>query len=218
MPDPYKPELDSFEFTNDEKAAIAQALETEKPWDWKPGGGTEETLKAVKQKIRDLHLKRHGDRCCYCRFPLHGGGRYVIDREHILPKSIEAFRHLAYTIWNLGISCKRCNMQYKGAKVDFVIDAADANAYQESANYRLIHPNYDLYKEHISFQIIANDDGTIVKYTKQPGSEKGPYTYDYFDLKARETNSYDAQQGRDAPEDLGEGALEAQALAREYGQ
>lgn len=218
LPDPYLPGLDTVAFTDDELAAIAAALATEKPWDWKPGGAVEAVLVAVKAKIRDLHLARHGHRCCYCRFPLQGGGHFVIDREHILPKSVDAYRHLAYTVWNLGIACKRCNMQYKGAKVDFVIDGASAPAFQDNANYRLIHPNFDLYKEHLSFRMEVNDDATVVKYTKQSGSDKGPYTYDYFNLRVREVGTFDDAQGLDVPEDLGAGALAAQELAREYGQ
>lgn len=218
MADPYLPELETFALDAEEQAAIIAALATDKPWDWKPGGGLEESLVSAKGKIRNLHLARHGQRCCYCRFPLHGGGHFVIDREHVLPKSVEAFRHLSFTVWNLGVSCKRCNMQYKGADVDFLINAGCAEALQDGANYRLIHPNFDLYKDHISFRLEANDDATIVKYTKKPTSDKAVYTYDYFNLQGREVGSADEAQGLDMPQDLGEWALKAQELAREHGQ
>jgi len=218
LPDPYVPSLDTCVFTDGEKAAIARALETEKPWDWRPGGAEEESLRSAKVKIRDLHLARHGDRCCYCRFPLHGGGHFIVDPEHVLPKSREAYRPLAYTIWNLGIACKRCNMKYKRANIDFVVDAISTAAFQDGANYRLIHPNFDLYKDHISISIEMNDDTTLIKYTTHPGSEKGAYTYDYFNLREREVGTFDAAQGRDVPDELGNGAGEAQKLAREHGQ
>lgn len=218
LPDPYVPSLETCVFTGEEKAVIAVALTMEKPWDWKPGGTEEATLVAAKVKIRDLHRARHGDRCCYCRFPLHGGGHFIVDPEHVLPKSLDSYRPLAYTVWNLGIACKRCNMQYKRAKIDFVIDAVTAAAFQDSANYRLIHPNFDLYKEHISINMEMNDDATLIKYTKRPGSEKGLYTYDYFNLQEREVGTFDAAQGLDIPGDLEKGALEAQELARQFGQ
>jgi len=216
--DPYLPGLETFVFDAEEQAAIEAALATDKPWDWKPGGAVEVSLTSVKAKIRDLHLMRHGHRCCYCRFPLHGGGHFVIDREHVLPKSIEAFRHLSYSIWNLGASCKRCNMQYKGADVDFVIDANCAEALQQSENYRLIHPNFDSFKDHISFRLEADDDVTVIKYTKRPGSEKAVYTYDYFGLRGREIGAADEAQGLDVPQELGEWATKAQEMAREHGQ
>lgn len=218
MADPYLPGLETFVFDADEQAAIDAALATDKPWDWKPGGDVGSSLVSVKAKIRELHLERHGHRCCYCRFPLHGGGHFVIDREHVLPKSVDAFRHLSFTVWNLGASCKRCNMQYKGADVHFVVDASSADALQQSANYRLIHPNFDFYKDHISFRLEANDDVTLVKYTKLPGSEKAVYTYEYFGLRGREVSAADEAQGMDVPHELGEWATKAQDLAREFGQ
>ena len=63
-----------------------------------------------------------------------------------------------------------------------------------------------------------NDDTTLIKYTKRPWSEKGPYTYDYFNLREREVGTFDAAQGLDVPVGLDKGALEAQALARHFDQ
>lgn len=218
LPDAYVPAIDTCVFTEEEKAAIDAALATEKPWNWKPGGDQEASITAAKVKIRELHKARHGDRCCYCRFPLHGGGHFIIDPEHILPKSLPAYRLLSFTVWNLGISCKRCNMQYKKAKIDFVVDPDTAEALQGSANYLLIHPNFDLYKEHISINLEMSDDSTIIKYTKRPGSAKGCYTFDYFNLQEREVGSFDEAQGFAASQDLSPGALEAQKLADQFGQ
>ena len=109
-------------------------------------------------------------------------------------------------------------MKYKRANIDFVVDAISTAAFQDGANYRLIHPNFDLYKDHISISIEMNDDTTLIKYTTHPGSEKGAYTYDYFNLREREVGTFDAAQGRDVPDELGNGAGEAQKLAREHGQ
>ncbi len=217
MADPYQPALQSIVFTDVEKEVIKAALATAKPWDWKPGGDLGEALKSVKKKIHDLHMARHGDRCCYCRKNMKGGGYFVIDREHVLPKSLAAYKLLAYELWNLGISCKRCNMQYKKNKVDFVINPDDAAACQTAVNYRLIHPNYDLYKDHIRVSATQNDDITVVKYTKT-GTDKGEYTYDYFNLRELEVGSFDEAQGLSMPEELGEGALEARLLAANYQQ
>jgi len=218
LADPYVPRLDTILFGEEEQAVIAAALATQKPWNWKPGGGEEVTLTLVKGRIRDLHKERHGDRCCYCRFPLHGGGHFIVDPEHVLPKSRDSYRPLSFELWNLAIACKRCNMRYKGQKIDFVVDSANAGSFQDSANYRLIHPNFDLYKDHILFRIEMNDDATLVKYTKRPGSDKGDYTYSYFNLQEREVDSFDAGQGRDVQAQVGTGALEAQELAHQFGQ
>jgi len=216
MSDPYTPALAEFAFTADERSAIVIALASPKPWDWEPGGELSATLKSVKKKIHDLHMARHGNRCCYCRKNLKGGGHFVIDREHVLPKSIAAYRPLTYEVWNLGISCKRCNMQYKKDKIDFVVDPNDAVALLEGGNYRLIHPNFDLYRDHISISVMQDDDITVVKYTKKPGSGKGEYTYDYFNLRELEVGSFDEAQGIARVGDLKEGGLEARALADGY--
>ena len=63
-----------------------------------------------------------------------------------------------------------------------------------------------------------NADGNLVIYTMQPDSEKGPYTCNYFNLQEREVGSFDQAQGLDVPDDLTNGALEAQQLASRYGQ
>lgn len=216
MSDPYMPALATFAFTDAEKDVIAAALATSSPWDWDPGDDRGDTLKSVKKKIHDLHMARHGDRCCYCRKNLKGGGHFVIDREHVLPKSKATYKPLAYEIWNLGISCKRCNMQYKKDKTDFVINPNNAADLRAGVNYRLIHPNFDLYKAHIKISVMQDDDITVVKYTKIPGSEKGEYTYNYFNLRELEVGSFDEAQGIASLEDLEEGGLEARALANDY--
>ena len=217
MPDPYIPALDSLVLTDDEKEAVIAALATNKPWEWAPKGAAVNAIAMVKQKVRDLHMARHGNRCCYCRKNLHGGGHFVIDREHVLPKSNSMFKPLTFEIWNLGIACKRCNMQYKKDKVDFVIDPSSSAALQTSENYRLIHPNYDRYKEHIRIVSFQDDDVTVVKYTIL-GSDKGNYTYEYFNLRELEVGSFDATQGIPEIQELGPGALVAKSLAAEFEQ
>jgi hypothetical protein len=83
MPDPYTPTLEGFAFTDAEKIAIAAALTKSKPWDWKPDGELGQTLKSVKKKIHDLHMARHGHRCCYCRKTLKGGGHFDDDNQKV---------------------------------------------------------------------------------------------------------------------------------------
>ena len=150
MPDRYLPALDAFILDENEKNAIAEALATVDPWGWEPGGAKQQAIAAAKVKIRDYHMARHQSRCCYCRVNLHGAGHFMTDREHLLPKSVPEFRSLSYTMWNLGIACKRCNMEYKKSKTDFVVALGNAAALKDSDNYRFIHPNFDLYREHLS--------------------------------------------------------------------
>lgn len=218
MPDPYQPALASFAFTPDEDDAIAQALLTPKPWDWEPGGDLEDLIGTVKTKIRDLHMQRHDHSCAYCRWSMLGGGHFVVDREHVLPKSSDAYRLYAFTMWNLTVACKRCNLQYKGRKDDFVVDKVNAAAWQNSTNYLLIHPNFDRYDEHIAFVHISVPGFRVTKYVVNKDSEKGAYTYGYFNLASREKEFADEGQVGKLPQALGEFALAARKLAEDYGQ
>ncbi|MEQ3715076.1 MULTISPECIES: HNH endonuclease [unclassified Pseudophaeobacter] len=219
MDDAYTPALVEFELTADEITVITLVLATAKPWDVKTNHPHYTDVQAIKKKIEGFHLNRHNNQCCYCRRFLGGAGHFMIDREHVLPKSVPAYRPLTFTIWNLGISCKRCNMEYKKERVDFVIDGADEEAFQKSDNYRLIHPNFDNYVEHISHSM-TQADGTIVqKFTRHAGSEKAEYTYEFFNLRGLEVDGFDEAQGAIEKEEiLGEGAIEARALAERFGQ
>jgi len=216
--DRYLPALDVFSLNEEEQAAIVEALATNDPWDWQPGGEKQAAIAAVKAKIRDYHMQRHNSRCCYCRVNLHGAGHFMTDREHVLPKSVPEYRPLSFTMWNLGIACKRCNMQYKGNKIDFVITQDDPASLEEADSYRFIHPNFDLYAEHLLRTSAEANDTVVVKYTVTPGSEKGAYTYEYFNLRGLEVGSFDEAQGVPMSDNLGDGARDVQSLVVKFGQ
>lgn len=218
MVDRYLPALEAFTLTDPEQEAVAAALATGDPWAFDPGAAQSEAIASVKVKIRNYHLARHGNKCCYCRINLFGGGPFMTDREHVLPKSVANYRPLSYTMWNLGIACKRCNMEYKKNKVDFVVTADNPALLNSGANYRFIHPNFDLYSEHLSRSAMEADEAVLVKYTVLTSSPKGTYTYDYFNLRGLEIDSFDQAQGIERAEELGVFALEARELAETYGQ
>lgn len=218
MADRYLPALAAFELTHDEQTAVDAALLTADPWGWSPEGAQAPLLAALKVKIRNYHLQRHGKNCCYCRRSLEGEFNYVIDREHVLPKSTPAYRPLSFTMWNLGVACKRCNMQYKGAKTDFVVSPNVAAEFENAANYRFVHPNFDLYEEHLDRLEVKKGTSRIVKYTIMADSAKGIYTYNYFNLRGLEIGSLDALQTGQEAVDLGELAMKVQLLAQKFGQ
>ncbi|MBM1169923.1 HNH endonuclease [Microvirga arabica] len=213
MSDAYEPTLDSFVMSEEELEAITAAMTDEHPWDVK-----NELVKSVKNKIRAHHLERHGDTCCYCRTNLHGGGHFMIDREHVLPKG--KYKRFAYEIWNLSVSCKRCNMQFKIEDDEFVVDKQDGAEFQDSSNYRIVHPNYDEWEQHLDRVSQQSNRKLLVIYAIVNQSEKGRYTYDYFGLKELEVNSFDEGQGieRTAQGNRSDAALEALAIARAHGQ
>ena len=129
---------------------------------------------------------------------LHGGGNFIIDREHIVPK--EKFKALTYVISNLSVACKRCNMELKKGDLSFLVDRSSILQNHSNADqYRFIHPNYENYSlfiEKMSFEV---NDETYVKYTKID-HPKAHYTYTYFDLRALEVNTFDKGQGITTPD------------------
>ena len=217
MPDPYTPLLTAFALDAAESAAVAAAMETADPWGWDSGGADEAAaLQSAKNKIRAFHLARHGDTCCYCRSILFGGGHFVIDREHILPKG--KYKPYSYTIWNLSASCKRCNMQYKGSDDSFVVNKVDAALFEAAENYTIVHPNFDKWDDHLDRETYQKNSKILVTYRIVGDSAKGLATYQYFDLEGLVTNSFDEAQGKGGIDAMSEAGLETLALAKAFGQ
>lgn len=195
MSDPHLPPLSDFVFTASEEAAVKLALGTEKPWkhDAVELAQVKDTLIGLKKRIREFHLQRQNSKCCYCRMNLHGGGDFIIDREHVVPK--EKFKDLTYVISNLSVACKRCNMQLKKGDISFLVDHNTIlHKHSAADQYLFIHPNYEKYSSFIKKLSYEVDDYTYVKYTKVD-HPKADYTYSYFDLRALEINNFDQGQG-----------------------
>lgn len=219
MTDPYQPTLASFQFTLDEQGAVDAALKTSKPWDWKPADATTKAaLKSAKGRILDFHMQRHRGTCCYCKTILEGSGPFMRDREHILPKSKAAYRPYSYTIWNLAIACKRCNMQFKGSSTSFTIDAADTTAFQSSANYLFVHPNFDDWEIHLTRVTLQVNAQSLVAFRRSLGSAKADYTYAFFGLAQLQVDSFDRAQGGRVGDQVSELARQVRELADSFGQ
>ncbi|WP_267226225.1 HNH endonuclease [Dyella silvae] len=195
MTDPYLPLLDSFDWSEEEREVIDTALAHDDPWD--DGApelrGIKEQLKLIKKRIQRFHLDRQGSTCCYCRTNLQGGGPFMIDREHILPKS--KFRKLTYTISNLSVSCKRCNLQFKKNRIDFVVDPKTVEAkHDKSDQYLFAHPNFDHLDDLIERLSVQANRKVVVTY-KVSNHPKATFTYEYFNLKELEVDSFQETQG-----------------------
>lgn len=215
MPDAYHPRLTEIKLTEDEVAAINAALASPNPWKVES-----EYIQSAKNKIRDFHLLRHEENCCYCRMNLHGLGRFTIDREHILPKGKPRYRLLSYTVWNLSASCKRCNMEYKGEDDGFVVNTYKAAEYEKSENYLIVHPSFDEWEQHLSRESKQVNKKNMVKFTIVDGSTKGQYTYDYFNLMGLEIDTFTSAQAANTPDgqEDSEAGLEVRSLASKHGQ
>ncbi|GAA3972646.1 hypothetical protein GCM10022246_26200 [Pedobacter ginsengiterrae] len=151
-----------------------------------------DSIKPVKDKIKAYYRGISGGHCCYCKSSFRGGFNMVIDIEHVLPKS--KYADFIFELFNLNISCKRCNMLIKKDRLDFLLD--EHMVQQDPRNtdkYLLIHPNLDEYFEHMSLDVVIRNQKEMVKFS--PIKPKGQFTYDFFRLSELEVNSLNSAQG-----------------------
>lgn len=151
-----------------------------------------ENLIGIKARIKEYYLNYNNYECCYCRKNFIGEFSMVIDIEHILPK--KKYSDYMFDLENLNIACKRCNMNIKRDRTDFIVDIATIIPdYKLSSKYYFIHPNFDNYFEHMDYFVVIKNEKKIIKYT--PLSEKGKFTYDYFLLQKLEIDYLNYAQG-----------------------
>jgi hypothetical protein len=175
-------------YTDEENAIITQAKNS--------GGNIWENvlLNDIKRKIKLYYRTNNFEQCCYCKRDFQDEFNMVIDIEHILPKANTLFSEYMFDIENLNISCKRCNMNIKRNRIDFIVDLHTIKPdYKVSAKYHFIHPNFDYYFDHIDYESIIKNNKKLIKY--QCKTEKGKYTYSYFHLDRIEIDTLSKAQG-----------------------
>ena len=149
-----------------------------------------------KKKVKAYYLELEKEQCCYCKKNFTGEFKMVIDIEHILPKGKQEFKNLMFTLSNLNVACKRCNMTIKGTRVEFVTDVDKvASDHENSKYYKFIHPNVDNYFEHLKYHSVIENNHKVIKYQIVSNSLKGQYTYDFFRLNELEIDSFSLAQG-----------------------
>ncbi|MDS7927682.1 hypothetical protein [Acinetobacter sp. V115_6] len=131
---------------------------------------TQGIMVKIRKEIRDHYRVEQNYKCCYCRqqnLQDHGG---VWDCEHILPKAI--YPKFLFEPLNLVLSCKECNIakeKYKNDLIKITIDDYSIN----SEDYRIIHPHFDIYEDHIEVLVLEGSNLFKIK----ENSEKGKFTY-----------------------------------------
>src|SRR5690606_19829769 len=99
-------------------------------------------VKDFKDRVKKYYRTLGNEQCCYCKKNSHGEFTMVLDIEHILPKGQREFRELMFVLTNLTVACKRCNMNVKGTRTDFIYDINNAaNNHEDPNQYKFIHPN-----------------------------------------------------------------------------
>lgn len=198
-----KDDLKLFSYSQEEQDLIDQALRHKKPWQ-------EDYTKPIRDRIHAFHHQLTDELCCYCQADQHGEFKLDIDPEHILPSS--KYKHYTFTIWNLSVACKRCNMLIKRSRTDFINNAHPQQ--NSSAHYKFIHPNFDYLEDHLELTVQQKGRKRIVKYLIY-SPDKGQYTFEYFRLSELEIDNFNKAQGiRTAPLDS-DSAEEVKRLALE---
>jgi hypothetical protein len=150
-------------------------------------------LDRLKRKIKDNFTNNNTSQCCYCARLFAGEFNMVIDIEHVLPQNV--FPAERFTISNLNVACKRCNLEIKKADTSFItcIPTMGTNYYQ-SQHYQIVHPNLDDYTSHIVLKTIRRGKWIYIKYMLK-NQNKAKFTYDYFKLKDLEVDTINKAQG-----------------------
>lgn len=194
--DAHTPELSTFPLSKEEQDAIEYALTLKDSWtleqdEMKP---VLAVIKSLRGRIKSFHLDRQHNLCCYCRTNLWGGSNFMVDREHIVPKS--HCKALTYVISNLSVACKRCNMEIKKDKVAILKDAKTIHTHHADKDaYRIIHPNYERYEDFILRRQEQEGTAMLVQFSLLNDDPKALYTYEFFKLNNLEVDTIDQAQG-----------------------
>ncbi|SNY58209.1 hypothetical protein SAMN06297129_3544 [Pseudooceanicola antarcticus] len=175
-----------------ERDAIDFALTAGNPWSHE---SFEDPIKGnlltAKAKIKDFHSARVSKKCCYCRRSLEDAS-IESDREHIVPKGKK--KSLSYNIFNLSIACKRCNMTYKGEKINHIVNFETIEAdLRNSGRYLIPHPNIEVYDDHLLRISLQFGSKQITSY--RCITDKGRFLYDFVRLDRLCVNEIDEAQG-----------------------
>ncbi len=103
-------------------------------------------------------------------------------------------KSLTYSAFNLSMSCKRCNMTYKGEKTEHIVDYRSVeHDLRNTERYHIPHPNIENYEDHLIRRSVQLGDQELVAYERL--TEKGQYLFDFVNLAALCVAELDEAQG-----------------------
>ena len=104
----------------------------------------EERLNALRQHIKRHYIDQQAFRCCYCRQLMYAEHGRPWDVEHVIAMSLKP--QFMFEPRNLAVACIECN-QEKRAKP--VTDGKRVGLPSAAASYKIVHPHFDLWEDHI---------------------------------------------------------------------
>lgn len=133
--EPYQP-------TEQEKKAIAELkAKGLVPGEWDSG---KKYIKSFKENLRDDMYEKQNKKCAYCRIHV-AKGCDPMHREHIVYK--DEHPQWMFLPENLCLSCFWCNNWKSTTEV--MVDPQAENYPKNGDGFKIIHPFYDKYSDHI---------------------------------------------------------------------
>ncbi|MDG0509479.1 HNH endonuclease [Klebsiella quasipneumoniae] len=149
-------------------------------------------LSPLRRELKHYILSNRTDgiKCAYCLKNFYNEHSMNIDVEHILPKS--QYPEYTFTLKNLAVACKRCNLLIKRNDVSFLNDNFNRKKPFNSKYYAITHPVIDR-KNNLYLLDVHFNGCHIIKY--QAKSVKAENTYNYFKLNEVEIEALNSAQG-----------------------
>lgn len=135
-------------------------------------------IREIKSSIKEHYLVQQDFKCAYCKQKNLTLNKKIWETEHIVDKHSHGI--FTFEPLNLCISCPDCNgADGKGTKQVLVkpSKAKKPRYPKSSASFKIIHPHFDEYDEHIEIQ---NQDGNVLVF--KPLSKKGRETVEICGL------------------------------------
>ncbi|MEZ9061019.1 MULTISPECIES: hypothetical protein [unclassified Vibrio] len=124
------------------KSVQCDALSPQQKWD-------DRRVTTMKSNIKKHYIAEQDKTCAYCQVNMHTTHGMVWDTEHIIDK--DSSPQWMFEPLNLCVSCKDCNGA-KGTRTS-TKGKTYKNFPRKSENYRIIHPHFDDYDEHIKVAV-----------------------------------------------------------------
>lgn len=105
-----------------------------------------EEISSIKLKIKRHFLRLQSRKCCYCRQRVRSLHGRIWDIEHVEPRSVRP--DFMFVEDNLAVSCIDCNVSKSSASV---IDGRPKGYPKLSGRFKIVHPKFDRYGDHIGW-------------------------------------------------------------------
>lgn len=141
--------------------AIVDEFNARLPDQKDPEYWSDPVVNPVRGEIKDHYIAEQNRRCCYCDREYPTNNKAVWEGEHIIART-KAPRFM-FEPRNLSACCKDCNNAKREG--DVRVDPDRVSFPDESHHYRIVHPHFDRYEDHIRWY------GDVVKPLTPKGGE-----------------------------------------------